>query len=228
MRVLSPNPDFAQLSPMPVYKFLRGLPLEEALRKCSDPCDVEQCDELRGRWLRAGDAHFRAYVDARIKLEGPFVEKLSSSALLASAFQAPLDRGSWRWMVSSSLWEILRIDYEQSEATAHGLHLIQVEVYGGAAMDRAKRLAPERAPEVAAEPAIAPPMRATDEFEHSADYSRVVIRGLIYQLGPTQANVVRILHEASQTEQVWRNGKQLMDDAGSKSLKVSDTNGPHS
>jgi hypothetical protein len=65
-------------------------------------------------------------------------------------------------------------------------------------------------PDIAPEPA----------FAHNQDYSQVVVSGQIFALGILQARVVRMLHEASRTQDSWRHGKELLTDAGAQTLRM--------
>lgn len=59
-------------------------------------------------------------------------------------------------------------------------------------------------------------------FEHSADYRSIRCGDLRFSLGRVQANVIRLLHEASRTDDVWRYGKAVLAEAGSTSNRMSD------
>ena len=59
-------------------------------------------------------------------------------------------------------------------------------------------------------------------FHASADYHHVRCNGHEFQLGPIQAQVVRILHAAAQRSEPWQSGKAVLGEAGSRSLKMSD------
>ncbi len=59
-------------------------------------------------------------------------------------------------------------------------------------------------------------------FIPSRDYSEVRCNGHRFQLGPIQAAVVRALHRGVQAGQPWQNGKNILSEARSKSLRMSD------
>lgn len=59
-------------------------------------------------------------------------------------------------------------------------------------------------------------------FIAARDYSEVRCNGHRFQLGPIQAAVVRALHRAAQAGQPWQNGKTILSEARSKSLRMSD------
>lgn len=53
-------------------------------------------------------------------------------------------------------------------------------------------------------------------FTHSDHYQTVALGSKRFRFGMIQANVIRQLHEASQTKQPWIHGKILLDKAGSR------------
>jgi hypothetical protein len=59
-------------------------------------------------------------------------------------------------------------------------------------------------------------------FIVSRDYSEVRCNGHRFQLGAIQAAVVRSLHRAAQAGQPWQNGKNILSEARSRSLRMSD------
>lgn len=59
-------------------------------------------------------------------------------------------------------------------------------------------------------------------FIGSADYQEIRCNGHRFKLGPIQAEVVRALHQAAQAGEPWQNGKALLSQAGSKSLRMAD------
>lgn len=59
-------------------------------------------------------------------------------------------------------------------------------------------------------------------FIHSADYLEVRCNGCRFKLGPIQAEVVRALHEAALAGAPWQNGKAILSQAGSKSMRIAD------
>ena len=65
-------------------------------------------------------------------------------------------------------------------------------------------------------------VKRANAFHASADYHHVRCNGHEFQLGPIQAQVVRILHAAAQRGEPWQSGKAVLGEAGSRSLKMSD------
>jgi hypothetical protein len=77
-------------------------------------------------------------------------------------------------------------------------------------------LADKPPPHATADPSAAP------EFLHRDDYAEVVLNGEIFRLGALQAAVVRALHAASQTENPWRPGKELLTNCNAQTLRMVD------
>ena len=65
-------------------------------------------------------------------------------------------------------------------------------------------------------------MKQANAFHASADFHHVRCNGHEFQLGPIQAQVVRILHAAAKRGEPWQSGKAVLGEAGSRSLKMSD------
>ena len=61
-----------------------------------------------------------------------------------------------------------------------------------------------------------------EHFTHSHGYREVTINGHRISLGARQADVVRQLHEAALRGNPWRNGKELLRNAGSESNRMHD------
>jgi len=65
-------------------------------------------------------------------------------------------------------------------------------------------------------------LKPAGAFHASADYLYVRCNGHEFQLGPIQAQVVRILHAAAKRGDPWQSGKAVLSSAGSRSLKMAD------
>lgn len=59
-------------------------------------------------------------------------------------------------------------------------------------------------------------------LEQRHDFSEVTLGDNLYLLGPIQARVVRILHEAALNGTPWRHGKAVLAEAGSSCTRLSD------
>lgn len=71
--------------------------------------------------------------------------------------------------------------------------------------------------------AIVPP-EATPaaEITYNHDFTMVQVDGQWHDFGPKQAAVLRLLKLASDTEDPWRDGKRLLGDVGSTTLRLAD------
>ncbi len=59
-------------------------------------------------------------------------------------------------------------------------------------------------------------------FSQRNDYAEVTLDGRTFRLGPCQAAVVRLLHEASRTSSPWLPGKVVLSRAGSCGTRMRD------
>ena len=59
-------------------------------------------------------------------------------------------------------------------------------------------------------------------FISANGYREIRFCGQYFQFGPIQAEVVRVLHHATEVGQPWQNGKLILSQAGSRSLKMLD------
>jgi hypothetical protein len=59
-------------------------------------------------------------------------------------------------------------------------------------------------------------------FQQLNDYGEVRLNGLVFHLGPIQARIVKQLHRAALTDQPWQSGTELLEGAGSASIKLAD------
>ena len=60
------------------------------------------------------------------------------------------------------------------------------------------------------------------DFAHAPDYGRVTLAGRSFILGPTQASIVRELHAASLRGEPWLHHQELLQRAGSRSVRLVD------
>ena len=63
---------------------------------------------------------------------------------------------------------------------------------------------------------------AQPTFLASPDYHNIRSQGREFRLGPIQAQVVRVLHDAARAGNPWLSGKAILSAAGSRSMKMSD------
>lgn len=60
------------------------------------------------------------------------------------------------------------------------------------------------------------------EISHNDDFTKVRVAGEWHSFGPKQAAVLRLLKIASGTDDPWRDGKRLLRDVGSTTLRIAD------
>lgn len=63
--------------------------------------------------------------------------------------------------------------------------------------------------------------RQIETFRHSGDFREVYYDNRRYQFGVMQARIISLLYAASRTEMPWVHGKDLLNKAGSESLRVA-------
>ena len=68
------------------------------------------------------------------------------------------------------------------------------------------------------------PSTKSDEecFLHRNNYAEVVLNGEVFRLGLLQAAIVRELHQASQSENPWRHGKELLANSKAHTIRMVD------
>jgi hypothetical protein len=70
--------------------------------------------------------------------------------------------------------------------------------------------------------ASAPEPLLVAEISHNDDFSKVYVAGQWHSFGPKQAAVLRLLKLASEADDPWRDGKRLLADIGSTTLRLAD------
>ena len=59
-------------------------------------------------------------------------------------------------------------------------------------------------------------------FIHRNNYAEVVLNGDVFRLGLLQASIVRALHQASQSDNPWRHGKELLASSNAQTMRMVD------
>ena len=59
-------------------------------------------------------------------------------------------------------------------------------------------------------------------FLQRNNYAEVVLNGEVFRLGLLQASIVRELHHASQSDNPWRHGKELLANSNAQTLRMVD------
>lgn len=196
--------------------------LAEAVLEWSDPEQVAQlrafrtaafapgCENPTDAWInkRAADHPFFKYRKIETELEERFVERVMKGELVLSAFTDPITPSSRREVLFPELLEVVEFDFFHGEAYGDGFKLVKFQVH---AADPALEQELARARAVVG-----------NEFSHNANYTRVSIRRMAFELSGGLSQIVRRLHEASQTEDPWVPGKRLLGDSGYQSSWMGD------
>jgi hypothetical protein len=67
-----------------------------------------------------------------------------------------------------------------------------------------------------------PETLAVAEISHNEDFTKVCVAGEWHSFEPKQAAVLRLLKLASDSDDPWRDGKRLLGDIGSTTLRIAD------
>ncbi len=215
--------DEPSTNPRPV----RGLKIEEALERWSDPAgyaammeygDAAADNPPKGwpaeRYPEYQQRHAE-YVRLRKPLEEAQQERLVSGELGASGIRR---HGVGREFIITSLFDVVWIDYEFGEIVGPDWEFVSPEIFDPAAIPT-NIDEPEWLRKVMSDAEVS---SAVSALSHDASYRHVIVGDLGFRFGPVQAKVVRMLHVASMTDQPWRSGKDLLAEAGSNSLRLSD------
>ena len=76
----------------------------------------------------------------------------------------------------------------------------------------------------ASDPKDQPSENAIEEcrFLQRNNYAEVVLNGEVFRLGLLQASIVRELHRASQSDNPWRHGKELLANSNAQTMRMVD------
>lgn len=195
----------------------RGLSPDDALKHWSDPAEYAAMKELedhpRARHQWGGEpaiAARRAELRKRCEeLERKLQQKLLDAVVIASGVRK---HTLHREAIDPSLWDVLEVDYELEDINGDGVIFEHPEFFEPNAIPVNIRDIPNWLAELTA--------GTTPRFQASPDYRHVSLGDHSFTLGPLQAKVVGLLHEAAQTDNPWRSGKQLLGQAGSEQQKL--------
>lgn len=180
-----------------------GISMHEALKRYSDPVAYAAMEAAR----MEGNENWQRQHDA---LASVFAKKLALGVVVASAIP---EHDGRREVIHKMDWECLVIDYDY-ERIVGAEHYVEAEFFEPSAI-------PENIPIIPHWLSFAAGM-ATPDFVHDDSYENVTLCGKAYRLGPKQAHIVKALHGASGTSNVWRKGRDLLDDAESETTHISD------
>jgi len=190
---------------LPPGRSKKGLPPEEALARWSDPQAYAEIKDANPRSMTLEQERRR---EALVKA---FVARLKAGALVASGIP---NGALGREPIRPSLWDGLEIGYDLDDIAGLGHVFNNAEFFEPAAVPLNVEDPPNWLSELAAEPAKG--------FKHSPDYRHVSCGSHEFMLGPIQARVVAQLHEVASGDNPWLSGKGVLEQAGSRSLRMSD------
>lgn len=87
--------------------------------------------------------------------------------------------------------------------------------------ERAYDIAPAEKPDMP-EASSPPPSDLPVRIEWRNDHARVVLQGEDFRVGPTQARVLKRMHDAWKAGRPWIHGKAALREAGARSLRMVD------
>ena len=221
----------------------RGLPLEEALRRWSDPDAYDAMAELADARTPVSTApgvaatpkvlRHLAYKAMRDPLEAALLEKLLAAELIASATDERPSPTDPRFVVDPDMFERLGFVFHSPDAMAGiGGAIWNVEVFDPRAIPRNIHWLPDWLEELAGELiGAASPSPVVDHglvarpitvpFRHDDQYRHVWLHGQEFSLTAKQALVVKALHVAMLEADPWRRADDLLEAADSDSDKLS-------
>lgn len=221
----------------------RGLAPEDALERWSDQAAYDAMLDYRDARVEVRVAtgkkpppkvlRHQEYRRRRDPLEEKLHAMLEEGRLLATAVGRNADPSAARMIVDPAVFQDASIGWEQDDLRGHtrAYQLEFVEIFEPPGVPRNVRVIPDwywREYEPPADPVaereaqVEAPPRAVDAagFTQHADYRHVTLNGVEFSLTRTQATIVRLLHEAHLRGDPWRYGPRLLEEAGSRSLKL--------
>jgi len=195
------------------------LTLEEAFRRCTSDADLAYIDKLKAYSVRPlvwfpDDPYldrYYAWRERRKPFEAEFIARIRRGELVLTGFAKPASNRSRREIIAPDLLEVLELDFETSKARGPGLELILLQVQPALASEDRVASQPNKNGSV-----------WSPEFTHNADYTRVEIRGLAFDLSGGLCQIVRRLHEAHLAGDPWLNGKLLLAECNYGSMYMGD------
>ncbi|MEP0313196.1 hypothetical protein [Hyphomonas sp.] len=203
-RLVASQPVIEEGEPVPYREDRpeRGLTFHQALERFVDP------------ELSTASEPDQAPLSERAALErrgSVLVGKLNRGDVITSGIA---QGASSRTIVDPSLWELLMYRVDLDAVVGHGRIFEKPEFFLPTEIPLNVRSVPKWL--------LAYDRPAVAAFEHDAGYRKVSRRGERYALGEKQSLIIKRLHEASQTNDPWRDGRSLLDTAGSESTNLMD------
>jgi hypothetical protein len=202
----------------------RGLTIEEALQRWSDPSDWAAMNALSeaarpvsnsaGQPPTPSVVRHQEYCRRRKPLEDELLRKLRGGELIASATHERPSPTDPRFVVSPETFDRVGFEWDWPDVmTGIGISIHNVEIFSPDEVPL--NVDPEhlpawlrRATSGREQPMQAAPPQA-DIFWHDSGYRHVRLRGREYSLTQTQAEIVEVLHAAYLSGDPWRHVEQL-------------------
>ena len=158
------------------------------------------------------------YCRRREPLERELLRKLRRGELIASATNERPSPTDPRFVVSPETFDRVGFEWDWPDVmTGIGISIHNVEIF--APDEVPLNVDPQglpgwlrRAASEGDQPMQAAPVQSAI-FRHNSGYRHVWLRGREYSLSPTQARVVRALHEAALGDQAWMTLDEIRDNA---------------
>jgi hypothetical protein len=200
----------------------KGLSAKEAFAHWSDPekfkelVELAETDELSkivdaDIKIRDPERHKR-FLGIRQALEKEFQTRLLNEEIFASGVREFADRCE---IIHPTLWGLLFVDFDLEHIGGHGRVYENPEFFTIDCIPQNVRPIPEWLEERLGELGLT-------VFRHDASYQHIVLHGINYVLSPLHAKIVSILHDAWRADDPWKNGKDILERAGSAQLKMID------
>jgi hypothetical protein len=201
----------------------RGLDPDGAFKKWTDKAQFAELVGLSGTSAPPSDSEVhrvlrdpatrREYQQLRETADQAFVELMSDAQVIGSGIP---EGGYVRIPIDPSLWDILWIDYEFFEAIGGQHKFKELEFFELSVVPANVRTIPKWLDDLLRK-------RGQSSFWHADDYRHIALHGVDHTLSSLWAKIVQILHEAYLEDGTgWRNGKRILEMAGSQQLKMSD------
>jgi hypothetical protein len=138
-----------------------------------------------------------------------FVDKLREGTLFCSAIE---DGADDRACIKPGLWDVLEIAFDVGIVAGRNREFQEPEFFDASSVPLNVEPLADWLKEIL----------TVNSFEHDKDYRHVTFKGIRFEFGELQAGIVRLLHAASQTDNPWRKGAEVIEEAGSHQAKMVD------
>ena len=206
----------------------KGLKPEAALERWSDPvewADMHQYEDARERISTASgkspyELRNKEYWKRREPLEKALLEKLRSGELIGTFLGD--DRQDGRFILHYEQWHVLWIDYDWRQAEGEGDVFEKLEIAEITAIPKNVEFFPRWVQERLASTDEAGEAESFDGVIHDAEFRHITVSGQDQTFGDLQSKIIKILYEAAGTQNPWRFGKVMLEDAGSGSRNINE------